>query len=457
MKATIFVILLVTLGSFAIKDFTEDVLDHAADAAKIIAAATTGPRKGLTFDRLAYVADTFGPRMIGSQNIKDATDYILTQLELEGFDNVHLEEVKVPHWVRGRESCELITPRRKHMAILALGTSVGTSPDGILAPVLVVRSFDELHNRSNEAYGKIVVYNQPWISYGASVAYRTNGASEAAKYGAIAALVRSVTPLSINSPHTGVQHYATNVTQIPVASITVEDAEMLWRMQKRGQSPMVHLKMEARNLGETRSHNIVADLKGTLYPEEIVLVSGHIDSWDVGQGAMDDGGGAFVAYNTISLLKYLGLRAKRTIRMVMWTAEEFGIFGGDQYFARHKDEILKNFVMVEESDMGVFKPKGIAFSGSSAAKSVIQGIVGLLGPLNATMYFDNAECPDLGLAINSGVPAASLQTANERYFYFHHSEGDTMSVLNPDDLDAGTAVTSVLAYIVADLDKRLPK
>lgn len=259
------------------------------------------------------------------------TDWIVQQLRADGFDNVHTEPVQVPRWVRGQESLQMLTPRVKPMALLGLGTSIGTNGQPLEGNVLVVRSFDELKQRASEAAGKIVVFNQPFVSYGVSAAYRSAGASEAAKVGAIAALVRSVTPFSLYSPHTGVQHYQPNVTQIPVACITVEDAELMWRIQQRGQSIRVRLAMEAQNMPDSMSRNVVADITGSsctrfnpidsfppshfawfirlgMYPDQIVVVSGHIDSWDVGAGAQDDGGPAFSMWQILKIVK--------TVRMI---------------------------------------------------------------------------------------------------------------------------------------------
>jgi carboxypeptidase Q len=439
------------------QDFVQDVLSHADDAAKIIHAATSNPWMGTTYQRLAQMVDTFGPRIVGSTNLENAIDFIVSALNADGLDNVHTEPVKVPHWIRGHEYAELILPRHKTLAILGLGTSVGTPPQGITAEALVVTSFADLHQKGSLAKGKIVVFNQEWVSYEVSVAYRTNGASEASKYGAVAALIRSITPFSLYTPHTGVQHYAANVTRIPAACITVEDAELLYRMQQRDESLVIHLKMEARSYPEVTSRNIVADLRGTTFPDEVVLVSGHIDSWDVGQGAMDDGGGAFVAWNALSLLHHLGLRAKRTIRLVMWTGEEFGAYGGQAFWDKHKEDMLKNYVLVEESDMGTFRPRAIGFTGTPNATRVMQEVVKLLVSVNASTLDSGAQCPDLGGPIAAGIPAASLNTINDKYFYFHHTNADTMTVLNSAELDLCTAVTAVVAYVVADLKDKLPR
>ncbi|CAD5119901.1 DgyrCDS8481 [Dimorphilus gyrociliatus] len=326
------------------KDPFREIDDYKATAQKIIDFTVKGKGKGQVWNRLAEFTDKFGPRLAGSKALENSIDYVLEKMASEGLENVHGEKAIIPHWVRGNESCELIKPRRHKISILGLGYSVGTTRDGIIAEAIVVKSFDELKKRRNEIKGKIVIYNQPFVSYSETVIYRTNGASMASKYGAVASLIRSVTPFSINSPHTGMQTYLKGVNPIPTACITVEDAEMLNRMSDRKEKIVIKLKMDARKYKDAESRNTIAEIKGTKYPNQIVLISGHLDSWDVGQGAMDDGGGAFISWQALSIIKSLGLKPKRTIRAVLWTAEEFGMIGSSQYFNNHKvRNILNSF------------------------------------------------------------------------------------------------------------------
>ncbi|KAJ0065974.1 hypothetical protein NL108_001182, partial [Boleophthalmus pectinirostris] len=311
--------------------------------------------------------------------------------------------VKVPHWVRGKESAEMIQPRSKNLAILGLGSSIGTPPEGIQAEVLVVQSFQELQRRESEVPGKIVVFNQPFVSYGTTVLYRGLGASEAAKLGAVATLIRSITPFSINSPHTGWQYYQEDVKKIPTACITVEDAELMWRMAKRGEKIIVKLTMGATTLPDADSFNTVAEIKGWQHPEQVVLLSGHLDSWDVGQGAMDDGGGAMISWEALSLIKDLGLRPRRTMRAVLWTAEEQGGVGAQQYFNMHKVN-LSNVDLVMESDLGTFKPVGLQFTGNDAAQKVMAEVVKLLAPINTTKLEPHGEGTDINPWMQAGIP-----------------------------------------------------
>ena len=334
------------------KDVAEQIIDYSLN----------GRGKNQSYDRLAMLTDTFGNRISGSQNLENAIDYMLDELKKDGLDNVHGEVVNVTNWHRNTEYAKLLSPREYDISILGLGTSVGTPSEGITADVIVIRSFDELDRRKDEVPGKIVVYNQGFVSYGVTDQYRVSGANHAAKHGAVAALIRSIAPFSIHSPHTGVQFYDTDDKKIPVACIAVEDAEMLDRMELRGSKLSIHLYMGAELLNMTKSRNTVAELKGTTHPEQVVVVSGHLDSWDVGQGAMDDGGGAFISWQALSTIRALGLTTKRTLRLVMWTDEENGGVGSKQYYSRHKTE-ADNYSILLESDEGVFTPYGIQISG----------------------------------------------------------------------------------------------
>ncbi|XP_025915917.1 carboxypeptidase Q isoform X4 [Apteryx rowi] len=327
---------------------------------------------------------------------------------------------------------------------------------GITAEVLVVTSFDELHRRAQEAKGKIVVYNQPFITYSETVQYRSRGAVEAAKVGAVASLIRSIASFSIHSPHTGWQNYQPGVPQIPTACISVEDAEMMSRMSLQGTKVVVYLKMGAKTYPDSSSFNTVAEIVGSKYPEQIVLVSGHLDSWDVGQGAMDDGGGAFISWEALSLVKDLGLRPKRTLRLVLWTGEEQGGIGAEQYYQLHKKNI-SNFDVVMESDEGTFRPMGLAFTGTDEARDIVKEIMTLLLPINITDIYDTADGTDIDYWMRDGVPGASLRDDISKYFWFHHSHGDTMTVQDPNQMNLCAAVWTVVSYVIADMKEMLPR
>jgi len=423
---------------------------------QIIQAATQGSWRGKTYNNLATFVDKFGYRLSGTQTLEDSIDYILEKMADDGLD-VHSEEASVPHWIRGEETAELILPRRKKLAILGLGTSVGTSEEGITADVLVVNSFAELTANAEAAKGKIVVYNQVYTTYGESVRYRTLGATEAARVGAVAALIRSIAPESLDTPHTGGNNYGTGVPHIPSACITIEDAELLDRLQESGESLRIHLKMLDYNLPFTTSRNAIGELRGRMYPDQFVIVSGHIDSWDVGQGAMDDGGGCAISWESLALLKSLNLIPKRTLSAVMWTSEEPGLWGAIDY-ARHHAATAENIIAAFESDGGTFTPRGLDFAGTEEAGCIIFEILKLFDSISATEYaMYNSVSTDIGHLISLGVPGLSLNNANDNYFWYHHTEADTMSMMDSGDLDKGTALWAAASYIIADLNNPLPR
>nr|XP_034179270.1 carboxypeptidase Q-like [Osmia lignaria] len=435
----------------------QEIDSYAPIVKNIIKEATSGSFKGVTWNELSYFVDTFGPRLYGTEVLEQSIDYVLNKSIECGLENVHGEHVPVPHWIRGKESATLLKPRRKNIALLGLGYSVGTPPEGITARAIVVNSLDELHQRKNEVRGKIVVYNQKYVNYAETADYRVIGASVASRYGAVAALINSVTPFSLYTPHTGEQMYEQNVTKkIPAACITAEDAALLRRMSQRGNTIEINLKMEAKNLPDTISRNIVAEINGTTNPEKVVVVSGHIDSWDVGQGAMDDGGGAFVSWEALKLLKHLNLRPRRTIRMIMWTAEEAGMIGANHYIKAHKAE-EHNLQFVMESDLGTFTPLGLEYTGTDEVKCILARILKLLSPMGKMGLRIPQLGPDIEAWAQAGVPAGSLWTQNEKYFYYHHTNADTMLLEDPEALDKGTAVFAAVAYVLADITVDLPR
>lgn len=425
----------------------------SAPARRLIQTAT---HTDFAWQRLARLCDTFGPRFSGTTNLENAIDWILDEMRRDGLDNVHGEEVMVPHWVRGAESAEMLEPRLRRLPMLGLGGSIATPPEGITAEVLVVKSFADLHERAREAAGKIVVFNVPFTTYPDTVQIRVHGAVEAARAGAVASLIRSVTPFSIQSPHTGGMKYEKDVPEIPHAAITVEDAEMMQRMQDRGQRIVVRLKMSAQKLPDVPSRNVVAEITGREKPEEIVIVSGHIDSWDVGQGAMDDGGGAMAAWEAVRVMHNLGLRPRRTVRVVLWVNEENGLAGARGYEKFHKNEMARH-VFAIESDIGAFRPLGFSFNGNAATLPVVQKLARALRPLGADAVRPGEGEADVDELRPDGVPAMALATDGSRYFWFHHTDADTMDKLNPRQVGQCAAAMAVMAWEVADAPQDLPR
>lgn len=364
---------------------------------------------------------------------------------------------QVPHWVRGEEKITMLEPRLKEIAVLGLGRSVSTPSEGITAEVIVVENFSALDSLSDDkVQGKIVLWDPVFTKYGETVAYRSQGASRAAAKGAVASLVRSIAPFSINSPHTGSQVYSDDEHKIATAAITLEDADLIRRMYDRGEKLVLNIKMQSTYDTKT-SRNTLVDLKGTKHPEKLVIVSGHIDSWDVGQGAMDDGGGLFISWAAPVILNRLKLRPKRTIRSIFWTAEELGLVGAVAYEKQHRNESHNiNFIM--ESDEGTFAPLGLAVGGNQQARCIVAEILKLFKSINAsTLVEEDNPGSDISVLTSTGIPGASLHNANEKYFWFHHTEGDTMNVESPDELDLGAAFWTAVAYIIADISADIPR
>lgn len=426
---------------------------YRAAADRIIDAALAD---SAAYERLVEMVDRFGHRFTGSEGLERAIDWIMEEMRADGLDNVRGEEVEVPIWIRGEESAELLRPRVQSLPMLGLGRSIGTPPEGITAPVLVVSDFDELTARAAEARGKIVLFDAPFTSYGRTVQYRSRGATEAARVGALASLIRSVTPYSHRAPHTGAMRYDPDVRQIPHAAITVEDAAMLHRMQDRGQEIVVRLTMDARTEADGVSRNVIGELRGAARPDEVVVMGGHIDSWDVGQGAMDDGGGVVAAWEAIRLLHDLGLRPRRTIRVVGWTNEEIGLRGGSAYRDAHRDE-LEHHILAIESDAGVFRPQGFGFTGSEDAMAMLRQVGSLLERIGSGEVSRGGGGADIGPIMREGVPGMGLRVDGTRYFWYHHSPADTVDKLDPREMALCVATMAVMAYVVADMQEKLPR
>jgi len=432
---------------------TVKIDQYRTAAARIIGAALTSDR---AYSRLAHLTDHIGNRLSGSTNLERAIEWALAEMKRDGLENVRGEKVMVPHWVRGEESLEMLTPVSRRLTMLGLGNSVGTPAEGITGEAVVVRSFSELEQLGERVRGKIVVYNAPFVDYGTTVLYRLQGASRAARYGAVAALVRSITPVSLQTPHTGAMQYDEAQPKIPVAAITIEAAELLQRMYDRGDRPAVRLRMEAKFLPDAESANVIAELKGTEKPDEVVLISGHYDSWDVGQGAHDDGGSCIVVWEAATLLKELGLRPRRTIRVVLYTNEENGLRGGNGYRDAHRTELSKH-VFAIESDSGIYKPEGFGLAATAPpqVRANLQEVAKLLSGIGSDRIAASGGGADIGPIMREGVLGASLDVEGSHYFDIHHTPADTLDKISPQDLKLCVATMAVMAYTVADLPEGL--
>jgi carboxypeptidase Q len=439
------------VGSGGAEAGAQEVADAYRDVANRIIDTATGDHDA--YARVTELVERFGPRISGSVALERAIDWMVEEMEADGLENVHTDPVMVPHWVRGEESLEMILPWPRELPMLGLGFSVATPPGGIRAEVLVVGSFEELEERTDEARGRIVLFNAPFTTYGQTVQYRSRGAVAAARAGAVASLIRSVTPYSQQTPHTGNSSYEDGVPKIPHAAITTEDADLLQRMQERGERVELHLRMEAQTFPDTPGRNVMAEIRGSEFPDEVVVLGGHIDSWDVGQGAMDDAGGVVAAWEAIRIMQELGLRPRRTIRAVGWTSEEQGRTGGREYVEQHADE---DHVLAMESDGGVFKPSGFGFTGSDEAFEIISEIGTLLERIESGAITRGGGGADIAPLMATGVPGMGLSVDGTRYFWYHHSDADTVDKLDPDEVALCVATMAVVAYVVADMPDRLP-
>jgi len=421
-------------------------------AARLIGEAVSST---FAWNRLAVLTDTIGNRLSGTPALDRAIQWAVAEMNKDGLENVHTERVMVPKWVRGAESAEIVEPARHPMVMLGLGDSVGTGTDGVQGEVLVVHTFEELDAKAESARGRIVLFNVPFTNYGETVRFRSAGPSRAARHGAVAMLVRSVGPAGLRTPHTGALQYAGGVKKIPAASISAEDADRLQRMADRGSRVVVRLKMDAHFDADAESANVVGEIRGRERPDEIVVVSGHLDSWDVGAGATDDGGGCVVSWEALRIMKKLNLRPRRTVRVVLWTNEENGGRGGVAYRDQHRAELARHVLMME-SDNGVFRPLGFGFSGSDTARQTITAIATLLSGLAASDIVAGGDGADISPSARAGrIPGLSLEVDASQYFQVHHTQADTVDKIDPVDMAKCAAAVTVMAYVVADLPFRL--
>jgi len=411
------------------------------------------------YEDLAWLCDRIGHRLSGSPQLDQAIAWAQTRLKAAGLVNVHAEPVLVPHWVRGHESADLLLPAPHHLHILGLGGSVGTPEGGLTAEVVVVGSFDELDQLGEAVKGKIVLFDVPYKGYGHTVAYRHDGAAKAAKYGAAAALVRSVGPVSLDTPHTGAMDYDPAYPKIPTAAVTIEASTQLRRMQQRGERIQMKLEMGAKTLPDAPSANVVAEIRGTEKPEEVIILSGHLDSWDVGQGAQDDGAGSVIAMEAARLIQTLGLKPRRTIRVVLWTNEENGLRGGLAYRDAHRAE-FKNIIAAIESDSGSEKVSGFdldlrkaSAEGKASALASLKTFDLVMKPFAVTLRLGGSGA-DVSPMVREGVTGIGMEHAATHYFDIHHTHADTFDKIEKDDLAHNAAALATFAFALAQSEVR---
>jgi hypothetical protein len=425
------------------------------------------------YTTLRHLTDNIGPRLSGSPQAQAAVEYVAAEMRALGAD-VTLEKANVPHWVRGAETGELVgwpgqpQDTRQKIVLTALGGSVATPPDGLTAEVIVVDNWDQLHALpEGAARGKILLFNHKFdkelaaqgngfYAYGGSVIYRGAGPVAAASVGAVAVLVRSVGGADYRLPHTGMTNYAPNVPRIPAAAITAEDADLLKTLTAQGPVRM-HLTLTPQTLPDAQSYNVIADWKATEHPEQVIVVSGHLDSWDLGTGAIDDGAGVAVSMQAIHLMKQLGIHPRRTVRMIAWMSEEEGSEGAAAYMIDHKDEFA-NHIGAIECDSGADHPTGIYYAGKPALGQWLRPVANVLDAIGAETLLSAPETgEDINGLTDKGVPSFAPMQDSRFYFNYHHTAADTFDKIDAKHLGQNAAIMAVLSYALADSPDPAPR
>ena len=432
----------------------------------VTASAQTNPERLISaalesndaWETLSYLTDEIGPRLSGSSNAALAVQYTTERFRSWGID-VANEKVMVPHWVRGEETASLVSHHNQKIVLTALGGSASTAAKGITADVVEVSSYEELKQLGAKVKGKIVYYNNPmdmelvhsgraFAAYRDAVQFRSTGASRAAEYGAVAAVIRSVASASLRTPHTGALRYDAKLPKIPAAAMTVEDAMLVHRLLARGDRVRMHLVLTPKTLPDVASANVVAEIKGSEKPDEVVVIGGHLDSWDLGTGAIDDGSGVAMVMETMHLIKQLGIVPRRTVRCVLFMNEENGLNGGRAYFAAHKND---KHIAAIESDAGAAAPTGFTTTLKGDALTAFEARTAFLSRLKAHRFESAAETgADTSFLVEAGVPGFSLVPEPLHYFDFHHTPADTLDKIDPKELAMDAGAVASLAMELAD-------
>ena len=415
------------------------------------------------YDTLSYLTDTIGPRLSGSKGAELAVKWT-TQRFRDWDIDVRAERVMVPHWVRGEERGRLVSHNGQRLVLTALGGSVATPAAGITADVVEITSYEQLASLGREKIaGRIVFYNEPmdmeliesgraFEAYGKAVVFRGSGASRAAAYGAVAAVIRSVASASLRTPHTGSLRYDEKQPKIPAAALSTEDAELVHRLLAKGDRVRMHLVLTPRTLPDVASANVIAEIRGSERPEQIVLIGGHLDSWDLGTGAIDNGSGVSMVMETMRVMKELGIRPKRTVRAVLFMNEENGLRGARQYFANAAArEELQRHVAAIETDAGAARPVGFISTLEGEELERVQRRMGALAQI-APMYFRSSKHTgaDTSPLTDAGVTGFGLVPDPRHYFDYHHAPSDTLDKVDPKELAQNTAALAALTYVLAE-------
>jgi carboxypeptidase Q len=425
------------------------------------------------YKQVAHLANNIGPRLSGSAQAAKAVEYVASELKAIGCE-VQLEKVMVPHWVRGEESAALVQfpgqaeNTTQKIVLCALGASVATPGNGITAEVIAVRNFDELKSLPrNKVAGKIVLFNYPFDkqmaaegrgneAYGEAVVYRSDGPSAAARQGAVACLIRSVGGADYRLPHTGLTDYAGDAPKIPAGAVTAEDADLIADLVRQG-PVKIKLVQTPQTLPDVESANVIADIKGSEHPEQVIIVSGHLDSWDLGTGAIDDGAGVAVSMEVANLIQKLHLKPKRTIRVIAWMNEENGSAGSKQYSKDHEKDWANHFAAME-TDGGAGHPIGINIKGKPELKKMLTPVAAILQKSGAGTLNLVEHCgADIEPLEKAGVPAFSPIQDSRFYFNYHHTAADTLDKIVPKELAENSAVVAAVAYALANMEQPLPR
>jgi len=446
------------------KNFSPELLDQ------LVAIKDAALADDYAYRQVAHLTENIGPRPSGSPQAKAAVDYVAGEMKKLGLD-VQLEEVKVPHWVRGAETAELIhypdqVPGTTQKIVLtALGGSTSTPEDGLSADVVVVNNFDELKSLGRDKVaGKIVLFNEifdkkkaaggmAFAAYGEAVRYRGAGPRAAAEFGAVAALIRSVGNADYRLPHTGFSFPA----GVPAAAVAAEDADLIAHLAGQGKVRL-HLTLTPKKLPDEIGYNVIADLKGSEHPEQIVVVSGHLDSWDLGTGAIDDAAGVAVAMETAELLQKLHLRPRRTLRVIAWMDEESGGAGSQAYTKDHSTEFPRHAAAIE-CDTGAAHPIGFETRLSAGATDLLRPVLDVLQSFGASALEPSTYPPgaDISAMSEAGVPALGVLQDSRTYFNYHHTAADTLDKIVPSELRENGAAMAVMGYALAAMKDPLPR
>src|SRR5438477_3137953 len=425
------------------------------------------------YRQVAHLANNIGPRLTGSAQAAKAVEYVAGELKAIGCE-VQLEKVMVPHWVRGEETAALVQwpgmaeNATQKIVLCALGVSVATPSEGITADVVAVKNFDELKAMSRDKVaGKIVLFNYPFDkqmasegrggeAYGEAVVYRSDGPSAAARQGAVACLIRSVGGADYRVPHTGQTDYAHDAPKIPAGAVTAEDADLIAYLVRKGPLKM-KLTLTPQQLPDVESYNVIGDIKGSQYPEQVIIVSGHLDSWDLGTGAIDAAAGVAASMGAANLIQKLHLKPKRTIRVIAWMNEENGQAGSKQYWKDREKELSNHFAAME-TDGGAGHPLGINIKGKPEVKKMLAPVAAILQESGAGMLNFVEHCgADIEPLEKADVPAFSPIQDSRFYFNYHHTAADTLDKIVPKELAENSAVVSVAAYALANMEQPLPR